>query len=166
MQLNYRSGSHALPVTVRREAGGEFTVTTGAGAQTIAATLLDTQTIQLVIDGRPVLAYVVRLGDARHVWIDGQVYVLTPESSAAVEHAGALAPPQIVAPMPGKVLQVLVEVGQQVAEGDGLVIVEAMKMEHRIIAAAAATVRAVHIGAGQMVDGGAILVELEYGTPA
>jgi len=55
-----------------------------------------------------------------------------------------------------------VEEGQEVAEGDGLLILEAMKMENRIVAEAAAIVKAVHIGDGEMVDGGAILVELEY----
>ena len=61
-----------------------------------------------------------------------------------------------------KVLQVLVELGQTVAAGDGLVVVEAMKMEHRIAAEADAVVRAVHVSAGQMVDGGAVLIELDY----
>ena len=73
-----------------------------------------------------------------------------------------LASPQIVAPMPGKVLQVLVRAGQQVAAGDGLLILEAMKMEHRMTAEAPATVRAVHVADGQMVDAGTVLVELEY----
>lgn len=166
MQLTYRSGAQALHVTLRRESDGQFAVATDGGTRAVRATLLDGETVQLVIDGRQYLAHVVRLGDARQVWIDGQVYVLMPESTGAAEHAGALAPPHIVAPMPGKVLQVLVEPGQQVAEGDGLVIVEAMKMEHRITAAAAATVRAVHVGAGQMVDGGAVLIELDYAPAA
>jgi biotin carboxyl carrier protein len=64
--------------------------------------------------------------------------------------------------MPGKVLQVLVRVGQSVAADEGLLVLEAMKMEHRIAAEAPATVRAVHVADGQMVDAGAVLIELEY----
>jgi biotin carboxyl carrier protein len=43
-------------------------------------------------------------------------------------------------------------------------ILEAMKMEYRITAAAAATVRAVHVAAGRMVDGGVVLIELDYAS--
>lgn len=161
MQLSYRLGARHLHVALRREAGGRFEVTSDSGTRQVVAALVDAQTVQLTIDGRLHVAHVVRIGDARHVWLAGRVYVLAPESTASSSHA-VLAPPQIVAPMPGKVLEVLVEAGQQVAEGDGLVILEAMKMEHRITAAAAASVRAVHVVGGQMVDGGAVLIELEY----
>jgi biotin carboxyl carrier protein len=73
-----------------------------------------------------------------------------------------LASPQITAPMPSKILQVLVVEGQEVAVGDGLIILEAMKMENRITAEAAAVVKKVHVADGQMVDGGQVLIELEY----
>jgi len=166
MQFSYRLGTRHLEVTVRRDAPGRFAVSDARGTHAIDAALLDAQTIQLTVDGRLRLAHVVRIGDARHVWLNGQVYVLAPEAAGSPGHAAALAPPQILAPMPGKVLQVLVAAGQEVAEGDGLVIVEAMKMEHRITAAAAASVRAVHVAAGQMVDGGAVLIELDYARDA
>ena len=87
---------------------------------------------------------------------------LVPEAAAASVDHGVHLQPKVVAPMPGKVLQVLVERGQTVAAGDGLVVVEAMKMEHRIAAEADAVVRAVHVAAGQMVDGGSVLIELDY----
>jgi len=164
MQLTYRCGPRSLPVSLRREAAGQFSVTTESGTRPVAATLLDAQTVQFVLDGRQHIAHVVPIGEVWHVWIAGQVYVLASAAADSHAHAAALAPPQIVAPMPGKVLQVLVEAGQQVAEGDGLVILEAMKMEYRITAAAAATVRAVHVAAGRMVDGGVVLIELDYAS--
>ncbi|MEO8601279.1 MAG: biotin/lipoyl-containing protein [bacterium] len=162
MQITYRCGTQSFPVTLRREARGPLTVTSEAGTRAVTASLPDACTVLIVIEGRQHLAHVIRIGDATHVWIAGQVYILTPNTAADATHAGALAPPQIVAPMPGKILQVLVQPGDKVGEGDGLAIVEAMKMEHRITAAAAATVRAVHVVAGQMVDGGVVLVELDY----
>ena len=67
------------------------------------------------------------------------------------------------APMPGKVVQVLVEAGQAVAKGASLVILEAMKMEQTLAAPAAGVVLAVHVAAGDQVDAGATLVELEAG---
>jgi pyruvate carboxylase subunit B len=56
-----------------------------------------------------------------------------------------LAAPEIVSPMPGKVTQVLVKEGDKVAAGDGLLILEAMKMENRLTAEAPAIVRKVHV---------------------
>jgi biotin carboxyl carrier protein len=163
-QRSYRCGGRQLGVTVQRTAPGRFTVVVDAQPHDVEAALSDASTLQLVVDGVAQTALVARVGDAYHVAIAGEVYVLAPVAGAAVSasHAALLAPPQIVAPMPGKVLQVLVRPGQQVGTGDGLLILEAMKMEHRIVAEAPGTVRAVHVVDGQMVDAGVVLVELEY----
>ena len=67
------------------------------------------------------------------------------------------------APMPGLVLRVDVEEGQDVSEGQGLLIVEAMKMENELRARAAGRVRRVHVTAGESVGRGDILVEFEPG---
>ncbi|MEM9920451.1 MAG: biotin/lipoyl-containing protein [Bacteroidota bacterium] len=68
---------------------------------------------------------------------------------------------EIKAPMPGLVLDVLVEIGQEVEEGEGLVILEAMKMENIIKAAGKGKVKAIHIAKGKAVDKGTLLVEME-----
>ena len=73
--------------------------------------------------------------------------------------AGGLSP--LTAPMPGLVLRIEVEVGDRVAEGDGLVIVEAMKMENELTAAAPARVSAVHVSEGTAVEKGQLLIEFE-----
>jgi biotin carboxyl carrier protein len=75
--------------------------------------------------------------------------------------SGPKGPAPLVAPMPGLVVRVLVQPGDQVAPGQGLVVVEAMKMENELRAAAAATVKAVHAQPGQAVEKGAVLVEME-----
>lgn len=67
----------------------------------------------------------------------------------------------ITAPMPGKVLQVLVKVGDVVEEGQPLVVLEAMKMENVIKAAANGTVSAVEATQDQAVEKGALLVGFE-----
>jgi biotin carboxyl carrier protein len=58
----------------------------------------------------------------------------------------------LIAPMPGKVVRVLVTLGQEVAAGAPLVVLEAMKMEHTVRASAAGVVRAIHVAAGDQVD--------------
>jgi pyruvate carboxylase subunit B len=65
------------------------------------------------------------------------------------------------APMPGLVVRVVVEVGQRVAAGAGLVVIEAMKMENELRAGRPGVIAAVHVTAGQAVEKGAVLVTLE-----
>jgi biotin carboxyl carrier protein len=164
MLRSYRSGARHLTVAVQRTAADRFTVAVDGQSFAVEAALADASMLRLVVDGVSHTAQVARIGDTYHVAIGGAVYVLTPDvaGTTASDQPTVLAVPQILSPMPGKVLQVLVEVGQQVAAGDGLLILEAMKMEHRMVAEAPATVRAVHVVGGQMVDAGAVLVELEY----
>ena len=59
--------------------------------------------------------------------------------------------------MPGKVAKVLVTVGQEVAAGAALVVLEAMKMEHTVRAAAAGVVRAMHVEVGEQVEADRLL---------
>jgi acetyl/propionyl-CoA carboxylase alpha subunit len=162
MHIGYRSGGRQVGITVHRDGPGRFTVGVDETPHIVEAALLDPLTIQIVIGGVSQVAHVVRIGGVTHVWLAGEVYQLQPETAGSAGAHAVHLQPQVVAPMPGKVLQVLVEAGQTVATGDGLIIVEAMKMEHRIVAEGEAVVRAVHAVAGQMVDGGAVLVELEY----
>ena len=63
----------------------------------------------------------------------------------------AAAASELKAPMPGLVLAVLVEPGQEVEAGDGLVVLEAMKMENELRAYSAATIAAVHVAPGAAV---------------
>lgn len=67
----------------------------------------------------------------------------------------------VKAPMPGLILKILVSPGQQVAKGDGLVILEAMKMENILKATAPATVKSIKATERTAVEKGAILIEME-----
>lgn len=67
----------------------------------------------------------------------------------------------VVAPMPGMVLRLEVEVGQAVRQGEGVAVLEAMKMENEIRAPAGGIVSAIHVAPGQAVEKGTKLVELE-----
>ena len=67
----------------------------------------------------------------------------------------------IAAPMPGVVSDVNVAVGDRVAAGDALVVMEAMKLFHKLQALREGTVAAVHCSPGEAVAGGAILIEIE-----
>jgi biotin carboxyl carrier protein len=68
---------------------------------------------------------------------------------------------RIIAPMPGKVVRVLVEVGSQVRAGDGIIVVEAMKMQNEMKSPKAGTVIALNVQTGATVNGGDVLVVIE-----
>ena len=88
------------------------------------------------------------------------MYRLTEEreGSRGPERGGAGG---LQAPMPGKVIAVRVRVGEEVAKGQELLVVEAMKMENALRAPRAGRVKAVLASVGEMVSPGALLVELE-----
>jgi biotin carboxyl carrier protein len=76
--------------------------------------------------------------------------------------ASATAGPEVLrAPMPGMVSRVLVAQGADVAAGDGLIVIEAMKMENELRAKSAGRVRTIRVAPGTAVEKGAVLIELE-----
>ena len=82
----------------------------------------------------------------------------TAAAPAAPVVTGAGEP--VTAPMPGNILKVNVNVGDQVKEGQVLVVLEAMKMENEIMAPKAGTITQVVVSKGSTVDTGAALVVL------
>ena len=67
----------------------------------------------------------------------------------------------VKAPMPGMILKVLVVPGQQIAKGDGLLVLEAMKMENVLKASGPATVKGIRVQERTAVEKGAVLIDLE-----
>lgn len=78
-------------------------------------------------------------------------------TGAAAAHAG---PAPLIAPMPGLVVRVSVQPGDQVQAGQPLVVMEAMKMENELRSTSAGTVNTVRVQPGAVVEKGAVLVEL------
>ena len=80
-----------------------------------------------------------------------------PAPAALSAPAGADAQ---LAPMPGKILDIKVNVGDAVAENEVVIILEAMKLENEIVAVKAGTVAAVHVQVGNMVNAGDALITI------
>ena len=81
-----------------------------------------------------------------------------PRRSGSADNSGN---GTIVSPMPGRVVKVSVAVGQTVAIGDAIVVVEAMKMENEFKALKAGVVKSIAVQAGDSVEGGTVLVVIE-----
>ncbi len=101
-------------------------------------------------------AHIAKRRDQWFVQLDGCSFQLTELPRFPVEDAGA-APGALVAPMPGKVVRVEVKVGDAVTARQTLVILEAMKMEHRVVASHAGTLTALNVAEGDQVDAETVL---------
>jgi 3-methylcrotonyl-CoA carboxylase alpha subunit len=144
--LQFRPGGFGLTID-----GGEYTL---AGERTAPGTL------RLRLDGHVFEARAVHAGQDWQVSADGARAVLRLEEDLPAA-ADESAPGGLVAPMPGKVIALLVKPGTKVDKGAPLLILEAMKMEHTISAPADGVVKAIHFAAGEQVPEGAELLTLE-----
>jgi len=126
--------------------------------------------IRLLTIGERVHRVVLRRGAGRGAYtlfVDGWRFEVDAldERSRAIREASAATGPKgpapLVAPMPGLIVRVHVQPGDRVDAGQGIVVMEAMKMENELRAAAPGTVKAVHATPGTAVDKGAVLVEME-----
>jgi biotin carboxyl carrier protein len=114
------------------------------------------------VDGRAEIVYVAGPADERWLYWKGQVFhrPFTAAQTARRQHVGD-SRQSLSSPMPATVRKVLVEPGAHVRKGETLVLLEAMKMELPIRAAADATVLAVHCQEHELVQPDTVLVELE-----
>ena len=124
--------------------------------------------VSLIVDGKSVPVSVEPADDGTYgVTIAGrrtQVRV-KDERALLMEEFGleddGAAGGEVRAPMPGLVLDVLVEVGDAVETDQGLLVLEAMKMENELKAPATGTVAAIHAASGDAVEKNALLIEIE-----
>jgi biotin carboxyl carrier protein len=119
-------------------------------------------TWSILIDGR---SYAVMILSAGEISVNGRVFhvdVFDPRELRGRRSAADSSGPQaITAPMPGRVIRVLVEPGQEVAAGEGLIVVEAMKMQNEMKAPRAGRVASVKTRAGTTVSAGDVLLVIE-----
>lgn len=152
------------------ELDGETIVEDGRAAEA-HATALEGTPIRLVTIGDAVHRVVVRRGAGRGqytLWLGGHrfdVEALDERARAIRELAGAstaaAGPAPLRAPMPGLIVRVNVQPGDTVQAGQGLVVMEAMKMENELRAQSAGVVARVHVAPGTAVEKGALLLDLE-----
>ncbi len=164
-----RLGGRALRIDATVSPDGQATVrlTEGEADRVLAFDLVRRGTLLAVRlqDGRSLEAFVDRREGRVTVWLDGAVYdmELVDERTGSRRLRGAAAgdgPQPVKAPMPGKVVKLLVSVGDRVEAGQGVVVIEAMKMENELRAVAGGTVKALPVAEGEPVESGALLVVL------
>ena len=174
MQYDVVIGERTRKVIVQR-AGEAWRITVDGTPFTVHAARVDSAMWSLLVgDGEAAgttrsVPAVVLPGKARGelgVHVNGRQVALTiSESGRARARGGPAAhgkgPQRLTAPMPGKVVKVLVAPGDAVEAGQGLIVVEAMKMENELRAVKAGRVASVSVSEGQSVDAGAVLAVVE-----
>jgi len=143
---------------------GRFSVKVGEEVREVDARRLVRGTWSILIGGASYLAGVIEKDGWFLVDVNGETYRIRVEEEArhrlrtrgtAQSQAGGQV---LVASLPGKVVHVAVSEGQAVKPGDGLLVIEAMKMENEFKATAAGTVKEVRVQVGQSVNTGDLLL--------
>jgi biotin carboxyl carrier protein len=187
MQYEVEIGGKRHEVVVTRSGGG-FAVTVDGRTRYVDAACVPPQTMSLVVDNVEPAEHnasavqqdrrdaVARVYDVTVAPVPGvgdlQVHVGTVPVTVTVngrrryrqKHAGSGAgsgPQRIVAPMPGKIVRVLVAAGDPVNARQPLVVVEAMKMENELRAGRDGVVSEIHLRQGMSVEAGALLLVIK-----
>lgn len=165
MEYRLKVGEDTFPVETDIKDDGNIVLNVGDEEMEIAYTVISDHRIHLVIDGKGVNAYVNDEVDAKSVIINGVSYSIVDidvlEQKSAGEGAGHNIPDEVTPVMPSVVVSLLVSVGESVAEGQGLIVLSAMKMETTLFAPYAGKVTGVNAAKGDKVMPGDILIEIE-----
>lgn len=165
MQVNYSIDNHLHTVAIERTANEAKLVLDEVPAYA-SITAVATPRVTFSFKDKTVTACVIQSGNKRWVHVNGRTLVLTRDE-ARRHHLHSGGPHQgtgsgiVIAPMPGQVRRVLVAQGDMVAEAQPLFILEAMKMELKVLAPHAGVVTKINVVQGASVEREQILGEIE-----
>lgn len=166
MRWEVRIGERTREVELRRE-GAAYAVSVDGRRYRIDAARPDRSFSNLLVGSESYDLGISARGSDYTVEFRGRRYQFqlfdpsTQWMGAGVSGAAAHGPQDIAAVMPGRVVRVLVAPGDAVESGQGLVVLEAMKMENEVQSPKDGTVTAIHVAPGQTVETGARIATVE-----
>lgn len=168
MKSEVRIGKLTRKFEIERSGPKQFTVVRAADGKAdtrIDAIEVAPNTYSIIVNGRAFEAIVTPAAEGVLVRCNGREFHATVADPRAWRGGrgavfGAEGKKQVTAPMPGKVVRVLVKPGDKVEDGQGLVVVEAMKMQNEIRAPKAGTIEGVFVVEGQAVAAGEALATI------
>jgi biotin carboxyl carrier protein len=176
MQYEVEIGGRLRQVVVTRT-GDTFAVSVDGHTRHVDAARIDGHSLSLLVDSvspedtsaRPSyeVSVVADAATGQHVVQVGAVPVAVTLNGRRrwgrkeERSADATGPQRLVAPMPGKIVRVLVKAGDRVSARQPAVVVEAMKMENELRASREGTVAEIHVREGMSVDAGALLIVIQ-----
>jgi len=160
--FSYNDGMHNHEVNIRKR-DNKFTITIDGFPYVVEQVKqLDGGQIEFVLDGKFFRCIVSHEDNKRYIFLDGLAYKLTHE-----ENITTLSTPidvgadNVLAPMPGIIIKVLVTEGDQISANQKVVILEAMKMQNSLVAPFAGKVIKILVKEGDQVDEGDLLVDIQ-----
>ena len=162
MIVHYRMQEQVHTVSIERSTEGYRVVLDGRPARVVLRHVQGPR-VEILIDGRPCGAYALRDHDRRVVQIDGfdPVTLLRTIPGRDGDRGTPAGEGLVAAVMDGQVVAVGAKEGDLVPAGATLVVLEAMKMEFRVVAPFAGKVKRLHCAPGEVVERGRTLVEIE-----
>ncbi len=152
LQVDHKDGKYLI-----KRDGKEFNV----DSQPISENCLS-----LLVDGKAYTVFIAENQGKKYISVQGEQFCIEEAKAdsgarSLAESAALKGVPTIASPMPGKVVKILVAEGDRVKKGQGLVIVEAMKMENEIKSGSGAVVKKINFKEGDLVDAAVPIIELE-----
>jgi len=161
MLVSVKINEREVDVIVNRVGDGDYTVTFEGKTLNVDNQLLSDGSFNMLIDGKSHNSFY----NKGCIFLDGEGFKAEAEdplkkelikSSGFKKSEGT-----IIASMPGNVVKILVKEGDKVSEGQGIIVLEAMKMENELEASKSGVVKKIYVSEKSAVDGGTILVEIE-----
>lgn len=163
--VQYELGEATVTISVASHGDGAYDVQVGDETRLVAVDELAAETARVTVDGRSVVV-IHHAGAGRRLDL-----AMGPRSYSFVDLAGAAlsaeegaAGGRVVAPMHGRLLQILVSEGQDVKKGDRLAVLEAMKMQHEILAEVDGTIVSIAGKPDVQIGAGDLILEIEPAT--
>jgi acetyl/propionyl-CoA carboxylase alpha subunit len=160
-RVTYRLGDRALAATYRELDGGRVVFRLGDRAAVLRRVSASPSAVSFE-DERGVRRAHRIARDGARIWVEvGPLTLALIEEPRFADPGAAAVHGGLVAPMPGKVVKVLVGTGDAIEAGGILLVLEAMKMEHAVRATAAGTVTTLHVALGDQVEADQLLATVE-----
>ena len=159
-------GGEQVTVNIGKNSEGQTTVTVGDREHVVDPRWTQRDLLSVIIDGRSYQVDIHTDKDLHEVLIEGEhfEFELFDERKGLLKKSAAMGAEgvqEIKSSMPGKIVKILVADGDEVEQGQGLAVVEAMKMENEIKSPKAGVVKKIGVKEGEAVEAGALLVVVE-----
>lgn len=145
---------------------GQYRINLADREYVVDSSLISDNCLSLLVNGKAFTVYFAEAEGKRYISIGGEQFCIQEAKSESVrasesDTAAVGEAPVAASPMPGKVVKILVKEGDEVEKGQGLVIVEAMKMENEIKSPVNGTVEKVNFKPGDLVDAAQPILEIK-----
>jgi biotin carboxyl carrier protein len=163
LELKTEDQLHKLQIEFKE---GQYHINLDGNEHLVDSSIISDHCLSLLVNGKTFTVYLAEANGKKYLSVAGEQFLIeeaTPDNVAGsgADSSDIAEEPVAASPMPGKVVKILVKVGHSVEKGQGLVIVEAMKMENEIKSPVSGTVGKINFKPGDLVDAGQPIVEIE-----